>query len=276
MSAPEILIRGLTVRLGRREALSGLDLSFRPGELGVVVGPNGAGKTTLLRAIAGLVPPSAGSVALGSEPVGEMSRAARARRIAYLPQIGGISWPLPVRDVAALGRLPHGEAPDRLPPEGERAVADAIAAVGLRGFEARPVTELSGGERARALLARALATKAPVLLVDEPVAALDPRHQLLVLDVLRRQARAGGVVVAVMHDLALASRFADGIVLLDRGRAVAAGAPGEVLTAARLEAVFGIEAVVCAGEDGLAITARRALPATDDPLHPDRAEASLR
>jgi len=263
MSAPEILVRDLTVRLGRREALSGLDLAFRPGELGVVVGPNGAGKTTLLRAIAGLVPLAGGSVALGDQPVGAMSRAARARRIAYLPQIGGMSWPLPVRDVVALGRLPHGEAPDRLSPEGARAVAAAIAAVGLAGFEARPVTELSGGERARALLARALATEAAVLLVDEPVAALDPRHQLLVLDVLRRRARAGAVVIAVMHDLALASRFADRIVLLDRGRVVAAGLPEAVLTAARLEAVFGIEAVVSAGAEELAITARRALPALE-------------
>ena len=192
-----------------------------------------------------------------------MSRVARARRIAYLPQIGGMSWPLAVRDVVALGRLPHGEAPDRLSPDGALAVAAAIAAVGLAGFEARPVTELSGGERARALLARALATEAPVLLVDEPVAALDPRHQLLVLDVLRRRARAGAVVIAVMHDLALASRFADRIVLLDRGRAVAAGAPEAVLTAGRLEAVFGIEAVVSLGADGLAITARRALPAVE-------------
>ncbi|MFL5138824.1 MAG: ABC transporter ATP-binding protein [Microvirga sp.] len=263
MSAPEVVVRGLSVRLGRREALSGLELAFRPGELGVVVGPNGAGKTTLLRAIAGLVPLAAGSVALGDEPVGRMSRAARARRIAYLPQIGGMSWPLAVRDVVALGRLPHGEAPDRLSPDGALAVAAAIAAVGLAGFEARPVTELSGGERARALLARALATEAPVLLVDEPVAALDPRHQLLVLDVLRHRARAGAVVIAVMHDLALASRFADRIVLLDRGRAVAAGAPEAVLTAGRLEAVFGIEAVVSSGADGLAITARRALPAVE-------------
>ena len=138
-----------------------------------------------------------------------------------------------MRDVVALGRLPHGERPDALTGRRAAAVAAAIAGVGLAGFEDRPVTELSGGERARALLARALATEAPVLLVDEPVAALDPRHQLLVLDVSARRARAGAVVVAVMHDLALAARFADGIVLLDEGR-VAAGAPEAVLTEAAL------------------------------------------
>jgi iron complex transport system ATP-binding protein len=189
-----------------------------------------------------------------------LDRAVRAKRIAYLPQSGGVSWPLPVRDVVALGRLPHGEAPDALRPEGERAVAEAVAAVGLLGFEDRPVTELSGGERARALLARALAVEAPVLLADEPVAALDPRHQLLVLAVLRERARAGATVVAVMHDLALASRFADRMVLLDQGRLVADGTPVEVLTAARLESVFGIEAVVAGAGEGLTVTARRALP----------------
>ncbi len=263
MSGVSVQIDSLSRRLGGRDVLRGLTLEVEAGEWIALLGPSGAGKTTLLRAIAGLVPLAAGSVALGDEPVGRMSRVARARRIAYLPQIGGMSWPLPVRDVVALGRLPHGEAPDRLSPEGARAVAAAIAAVGLAGFEARPMTELSGGERARALLARALATEAAVLLVDEPVAALDPRHQLLVLDVLRHRARAGAVVIAVMHDLALASRFSDRIVLLDRGRAVAAGAPEAVLTAGRLEAVFGIEAVVSAGAEELAITARRALPALE-------------
>jgi iron complex transport system ATP-binding protein len=258
--SPNIHVRDLSVRLGRREVLTGLSLTLPAGRLTVVAGPNGAGKTTLLRTAAALVHPTAGTVLIGDASVHGMDRAVRAKRIAYLPQAGGVSWPLPVRDVAALGRLPHGEAPGALRPEGMRAVADAIEAVGLLGFEDRPVTELSGGERARALLARALAVEAPVLLADEPVAALDPRHQLLVLDVLRERARRGATVVAVMHDLALASRFADCIILLDRGRLVADGRPAEVLTAARLEAVFGIEATVAAEGEGLAIMPRRALP----------------
>ena len=258
--SPDLQVRDLSVRLGRREVLSGLSLTLPAGRLTVVAGPNGAGKTTLLRTAAALVRPAAGAVLLGDASVHGMDRAARAKRIAYLPQAGGVSWPLPVRDVVALGRLPHGEAPDGLRPEGRRAVAEAVAAVGLVGFEDRPVTELSGGERARALLARALAVEAPVLLADEPVAAHDPRHQLLVLAVLRERARAGAAVVAVMHDLALASRFADRMVLLDRGRRVADGPPAEVLTPARLESVFGIEATVAAEGEGLAITPRRALP----------------
>jgi iron complex transport system ATP-binding protein len=140
-----------------------------------------------------------------------------------------------------------------------RAVADAIEAVGLLGFEDRPVTELSGGERARALLARALATQAPNLLVDEPVAALDPRHQLLVLDLIRERARNGSVAVAVMHDLGLAARFGERIVLLDQGRVVAAGPPAAVLTRERLEQLFGIDAALSREEGALVVTPRRAL-----------------
>ena len=260
MSAAALVARGLHVRLGRREVLRGVDIAFPPGRLTVVVGPNGAGKTTLLRALAGLIPPSAGSVAFGEAPVHAMTRVERARALAYLPQNGEISWPLPVGALVALGRLPYGEAPGRLSDDGRLAVTEAIVAVGLLGFEDRPVTELSGGERGRALLARALATKAPALLADEPVAALDPRHQLLVLEVLRGLVRSGRLVVAVMHDLSLASRFADEIVLMDGGRIVAQGTAGEVLTASRLEAVFGIEAVVFQEEGGLTITPKRALP----------------
>jgi iron complex transport system ATP-binding protein len=260
MSAAALAAAALHVRLGRREVLRGLDVAFPPGRLTIVVGPNGAGKTTLLRALAGLVPPSGGSVTFCGLPIQRRSRLERARTLAYLPQNGGVWWPLPVQALVALGRLPHGEAPEGLTEEGRRAVRDAIAAVGLVGFEERPVTELSGGERGRALLARALATKAPVLLADEPVAGLDPRHQLLVLDVLRGLARSGGLVVAVMHDLTLASRFADAIVLMDGGIIVANGTPGEVLTASRLETVFGIEAAVLQEEDGLTIRPRRPLP----------------
>ncbi|HZB38705.1 MAG TPA: ABC transporter ATP-binding protein [Beijerinckiaceae bacterium] len=260
MTSLVLAARDLGVRLGRREVLRGLDVAFRPGRLTIVVGPNGAGKTTLLRTLAGLVSPSSGNVTHGDAPVQAMARSDRARAIAYLPQNGEVSWPLPVRALVALGRLPYGEAPERLTPAGRAAIEQALAQVGLLGFEDRPATELSGGERGRALLARALATKAPVLLADEPVAALDPRHQLLVLEVLRGLAHAGGVVVAVMHDLSLASRFADRILLMTGGRIVAEGAPADVLTAERLEAVFGIEAAVSSEAGGLTITPRRALP----------------
>jgi iron complex transport system ATP-binding protein len=241
---PVLRARGLHVRLGRRDVLAAIDLALEPGTFTIVIGPNGAGKTTLLRALAGLVGASQGSVALGPRALDAVPAFERARTIAYLPQGGGIAWPVPVATVVALGRMPHGERSDALPPEGRAAVSGAIAAVGLQGVEDRAANALSGGERARVLLARALATRAPILLADEPVAAFDPRYQLVVLDLLKARARGGTVVGAVMHDLALAARFADRIVLMNGGRVVADGPPRAVLTSGQLSASFGIETMV--------------------------------
>jgi iron complex transport system ATP-binding protein len=252
-----LALERLSVDLGRIAALREVTLAFEPGRLTIVIGPNGAGKTTLLRGAAGLVRPSAGQVLLGGRAVAAMSASERARAIAYLPQGGTVAWPLPVHDVVALGRLPYGESPDRLSMEGRRCVEAALGALGLAGLENRPATALSGGERARVLVARALATAAPVLLADEPVAALDPRHQLVVLDVLRDRARAGATVVAVMHDLALAARFGDEIVLLNGGRLQARGRPADVFTPSRLAQSFGIEARVTVIGDDLVIAAQR-------------------
>jgi iron complex transport system ATP-binding protein len=165
-----------------------------------------------------------------------------------------------VASVVALGRLPHGEKPDSLSEAGRKAVATALQSVGLQGFAQMPATALSGGERARVLLARALATQAPVLLVDEPVAALDPRHQLVVLDVLKQRAQAGAMVVAIMHDLTLAARFADIIVLLHQGKVEAFGPPETVLTEARLGAIFGIRARVLRQAGSLLVVAEGPLP----------------
>jgi iron complex transport system ATP-binding protein len=254
-----LVAQGLSVSLGRRPVLGPIDLALRPGGLTVVVGPNGAGKSTLLRSLAGLIAPDRGSVALNGTALARLRVSERARTIAYLPQGGTIAWPLPVAQVVALGRLPHGETPEALPDRGRQAVAAALAQVGLEGFETRAATELSGGERARTLLARALAVEAAVLLADEPVAALDPRHQLVVLDVLRSRARLGGIVVAVMHDLALAARFADAIVLLEAGTIRAHGTPESVLTAARIAENFGIVARVASVEGRLTIAAERPL-----------------
>ena len=252
-----LALERLSVDLGRNAALREVTLAFEPGRLTIVIGPNGAGKTTLLRAAAGLVRPSVGRVVLGGKPIAQMSASERARAIAYLPQGGTVAWPLPVHDVVALGRLPYGEPPDRLSATGRRCVGAALSALGLRDLKARPATALSGGERARVLVARALATDAPVLLADEPVAALDPRHQLVVLEVLRERARAGAVVVAVMHDLALAARFGEEIALLDGGRLQTSGRPADVLTKARLAQSFGIEARVTVIGGDLVIAVQR-------------------
>jgi iron complex transport system ATP-binding protein len=252
--------QSLTVDLGPRPVLEGVDLAFAGGSLTVILGPNGAGKTTLIRALAGLLTPRRGGVLLDDRPLEGLSPRERARAIAYLPQSGAMAWPLPVATVVALGRIPHGETPDALPPAGREAVREALRAVGLDGFEARPATELSGGERARTLLARALATKAPVLLVDEPVAALDPRHQLVVLEALRARARSGVLVTAIMHDLNLAARYADRIVLLDRGGVRAEGTPESVLTEAHLAESFGIAAHVARHDGRLTVTPDQPLP----------------
>ncbi len=159
---------------------------------------------------------------------------------------------VPVADVVALGRLPRGRGAD-LSEADRKAVAAAMTATGIDDYAERPVTHLSGGERARVALARVLATEAPVILADEPTESLDPRYQLIVLDILAGQARAGGAVVAVLHDLGLAARHANRIVVLDKGRIVADGTPLEVLTPERLVETFGVEAEVIEGARGAAI-----------------------
>ena len=164
------------------------------------------------------------------------------------------------RQSAALRRIPHGQTSERLPEIRRRAVAAAIASAGREAFAARPASELSGGERARGLLARAFATEAPILLADEPVAALDPHHQLRVINHLRAHAHAGAVVVAVMHDLALAARFADRVLMMREGRLVADGPARDVLNPDRLAANFGIEAISMERDNTLALIPWRALP----------------
>jgi iron complex transport system ATP-binding protein len=257
VTAPPVLrAENLSVRLGRRPALSGVGLALRAGEVTVAIGPNGAGKTTLLRAVAGLQAIEAGEVTIGGEPVARLAQAERARRLAYLPQGGTVAWPVPVADLVALGRLPHGERPEALSSRGRDAVARALADTDCTGLAGRPATELSGGERARALLARALAVEAPVLLLDEPVAALDPRHQILTLRALRRRAAEGVAILAVMHDLTLAARTADRIVLLAAGRVVSDGTPTEVLAPERLAEVFGIDVRVAMEAEGPLVVPR--------------------
>jgi iron complex transport system ATP-binding protein len=238
----------VTVRLGGHVVVDRASLTLKRGEVVALVGPNGAGKTTLIRALAGLLP-AQGGLLLQGRPLESYAPRERARCIAYLPQGHVFHWPVPVASVVALGRHPHADA-FSAPSEADRAaVKRALAATGTEGFAARPITTLSGGERARVALARALATEAPVLLADEPTASLDPRHQLVVMALLRRGAQ-DGAVLAVVHDLLLAARFADRVIVMDRGRLVADAPPAEALSPQRVAEVFGVETVSVNAGDG--------------------------
>ncbi|QES52626.1 heme ABC transporter ATP-binding protein [Streptomyces venezuelae] len=227
---------GLHVRLGQREVLGGVDLAARAGEVLALVGPNGAGKSTLLAALAADLPASAGSVRIDGRPVGDWSPAELALRRAVLPQSAAMSFPFEVAEVVRMGRAPWAGTPYE--DEDEAAVAAAMAATEVTGFAARPLSALSGGERARVALARVLAQRAPLLLLDEPTAALDLRHQELVLRVCRERAAAGDAVVVVLHDLGLAAAYADRAAVLHDGRIAVAGPPSEVFEDELLSRVY--------------------------------------
>jgi iron complex transport system ATP-binding protein len=237
-----LIAQNISVTLGGRVVLRDVSLSLSSGHLVALVGPNGAGKTTLLRALAGLAP-SQGDIHVGGKALASLRLSERARRFAYLPQGHVVHWPLPARDIVALGRYPHGATdPARLTPKDAEAVQRAMQATDVVGFGDRRVTELSGGERSRVALARVLAVEAPVMLADEPTASLDPRYQIDVMTNLRNAADGGMLVIVVTHDLGLAARFADTVLVLSEGRLVSTGVPAEALSEKVMNDVFRISA----------------------------------
>jgi iron complex transport system ATP-binding protein len=234
--------QGLSVTLAGRAVLQDVSLTLSSGHLVALVGPNGAGKTTLLRALAGLVP-SKGSVHVGGAALSALPLRERARRFAYLPQGHIVHWPLPARDIVALGRYPHGATdPARLTPRDTEAVLRAMQAADVVDLGERRATELSGGERSRVALARVFAVEAPVILADEPTSSLDPRHQIDIMKTLRAAADKGTLVIVVTHDLGLAARFADIVLVLSDGRLVSQGVATEALSEQVMADVFRIRA----------------------------------
>ena len=239
----EIEAESIAVRFGPVGLFEGVDLAIRAGEMVGLIGPNGAGKTTLLRVLANLRAPEGGQVRYAGRTAPEIGRRELARRIAYLAQGGSVHWPMRVEALVALGRLPHRRPLQGLAAADRRAIELAMAAADVASLRMRTMAQVSGGERMRVLLARALAVDADILLADEPIAALDPLHQLQVMELLRTIAGEGRGVIAVLHDLALAMRFCHRLVLLAGGGILVEGPPAQVLTDAHLARAYGVEVV---------------------------------
>jgi iron complex transport system ATP-binding protein len=233
-----------------RRVLDGVTLAFVPGKVSGIVGPNGAGKTTLLRVALGHLPLASGAVRIFDKPLRQWSREALARAIAYLPQAGDAHWPVTARHLVGLGRIPHRGQFRAFTAEDEAAIDRALLRADAAAFGTRRMDELSAGERARVMVARALSTEAQVLIADEPAAYLDPSHQLRLMELFAEEAARGKSVVVTLHDLALASRHCDEIVVLDRGKLAAKGSPDAALSDDVLSRVFGIGAVRVSGPSG--------------------------
>ncbi|MDR2856254.1 MAG: ABC transporter ATP-binding protein [Novosphingobium sp.] len=239
-----VTIAGLSVDLAGRSVLRNVGATLAAGEFVGIIGPNGAGKSTLVRAMLGLVPPRAGTVCIDGTDIARLPPRQIARALSYLPQGRVLHWPLSVERLVALGRLPHLAPLSRMTGADRLAIAEAMRRADVIDLAGRTATELSGGERARVMLARALAVGAGGLVVDEPLASLDPGHQIDVMELLSREAEAGALVVAVLHELTMAARYCRRLLLIADGALIADGPPAEVLTSERLAAVYGITALV--------------------------------
>ncbi|MCE4223934.1 ABC transporter ATP-binding protein [Methylobacterium sp. C25] len=237
-----LAVEDAVIRLGGRMILDRVGLTVERGEFVGLVGPNGAGKTTLLRVLAGLIEPDAGQVTIDGRPITSVTRDERARRVAAFFQGAGIGWPMSVREIVALGRLPHRSAFAAESAADHAAIARAMALTEVAHLAARTEPTLSSGERMRVLLARALSVEAEMLLADEPITALDPAHQLDAMALLRKVSHGGAGVIAVLHDLTLAARFCDRLVVMAQGRIVADAAPVAALDDGLLRSVFGVTA----------------------------------
>lgn len=242
MTRPVLAATDVSVTLKGRAVLRKVSVAVDRGEVVALVGPNGAGKSTLIKVLAGLVAPEHGQVLLGDREIAMVRSDERARAIGYLPQARDVHWPLSVRDIVGLGRVPHGAIGGDLSPRDASAVETAMVALDVVHLAERSVLELSGGEQARVLMARALAQASEILLADEPTAGLDLAHRLDVMQVLQDRAKRDGLAAVVaLHDLGLADRFADRVIMMMDGDVVATGTPQDVLTPHNIARVWGVE-----------------------------------
>ena len=222
-----------------RAALRGVSVGFAPGRFAAIVGPNGSGKSTLLRVLSGILPPSRGTAMLEGCPLHAMGVRERARRVAVVPQGANVAFPFTVREVVLMGRHAFVKPLGSEGPEDFQAAEQAMEEAGVTEFADRPITELSGGEAQRVIAARALAQRTAVMLLDEPVSNLDIRHQTALLQLFARKARQGATVVCVLHDLNMAERFADDVLVMSQGQVVRFGPPQQALELELLEQVYG-------------------------------------
>lgn len=232
----------LSAGYGPCDVLQSVSAQVEAGEFIALVGPNGSGKSTLLKTLSGIIAPSSGQIAVGEQTLSSLPLKARARQIAYLAQSREAMPAMSVHDVVTLGRAPYRGALGRISDVGEGAINSALTRTQSDIFKTRRFDSLSGGEQARVLLARVLAVEAPILLADEPIAALDPFYQLSMMEILKTEAAAGRIVITALHDLALASQFASRIWVMDKGKIVAEGAASSALSGDVLKQVFGIKA----------------------------------
>lgn len=242
----------VSVELDGRVVLDAVDLAVEPGEIVGIIGPNGAGKSTLIKSALGLVPYT-GTIALDGQDRAALGVTQSARLVAYVPQDHEIAWPMSVEGLVGLGRHPYRAPFTATSREDRDAIENALREMDVADLRRRQTSELSGGEKARAMIARALAQQTPVLLADEPTAGLDPAHQLRLLRLLRSKAHSGQAIVLTIHELHVAARWCDRLVLLNQGRLVAEGAPRSVLTPKLLAEVYGCEAFLADDVSGLIV-----------------------
>lgn len=249
-----INIKNLSLQLGKKTILNDINLSIAKGEMIGLIGPNGAGKTSLLKVLAHLHQSFSGEYLLHNKPINTYSLKALSHNIGYLAQDAQAHWPLKVKTLIELGRLPYQGFFNQLSAIDQQAITHATEQTEVSHLLERVITELSGGEKARVFLARLLAANPSVIFLDEPIAALDPYHQLHIMEILKNHTTNGGTIVVILHDLNLATRFCDKLVLMDKGSIIKEGSINQLLENQLLEETYGIELKLFCENDAFSLT----------------------